>query len=106
MRKNNFPFFPNNFLWGGAQAASQADGAFKEDGKGLNSSDIQPYLQGLTNDELQSIESKGMTLKDVKKYSQDNKNYFPKRFGIDFYHTYKEDLQLLADAGFQLLELL
>ena len=50
MRKNNFPYFPENFLWGGAQAASQADGAFREDGKVLNSSDVQPYLQELSNE--------------------------------------------------------
>ena len=100
MRKNNFPYFPKNFLWGGAQAASQADGAFQADGKGLNSSDVQPYLQGLSNKELQAAESQGMTLNEVKKNSQDTENYYPKRFGIDFYHTYKEDLQLLANAGF------
>ncbi|TVV05174.1 family 1 glycosylhydrolase, partial [Lactobacillus paragasseri] len=34
MRKNKYPYFSKNFLWGGAQAASQADGAYQEDGKG------------------------------------------------------------------------
>lgn len=33
MKKSRYPYFPDNFLWGGAQAASQADGAYKEDGK-------------------------------------------------------------------------
>ena len=28
MRDNKYPYFPENFLWGGAQAASQADGAY------------------------------------------------------------------------------
>lgn len=41
-----------------------------------------------------------MTLEEVKKNSQDITNYYPKRFGIDFYHIYKKDLKLLADAGF------
>lgn len=28
--------FPNDFLWGGAIAANQAEGAYLEDGKGLD----------------------------------------------------------------------
>ena len=28
--------FPDNFLWGGAIAANQAEGAYLEDGKGLD----------------------------------------------------------------------
>ena len=27
--------FPNDFLWGGAIAANQVEGAYNEDGKGL-----------------------------------------------------------------------
>lgn len=101
MRKNKYPYFSKNFLWRGAQAASQADGAYQEDGKGLNSSDVQPYLKGLSNAEIQKIETEGMTVEQVKKNSEDTTDYYPKRFGIDFYHTYKEDLKLLADAGFK-----
>ncbi|MCF1686254.1 family 1 glycosylhydrolase, partial [Tetragenococcus halophilus] len=66
MEKNEFAFFPNNFLWGGAIAASQADGAYQADGKGLNVSDVQPYLKGLTNEEIQKIESQGMTVEQVE----------------------------------------
>lgn len=101
MRKNKYPYFPENFLWGGAQAASQADGAYRADGKGLNSSDVQPYLKGKSNAEIQRLESQGMTLEEVRKNSKATTNYYPKRFGIDFYHTYKHDLKLLADAGFK-----
>lgn len=101
MRNNRFPYFPGGFLWGGAQAASQADGAYQEDGKGLNSSDIQPYLKGLSNAEIQRIETEGMTLAEVKKCITDKDSYFPKRYGIDFYHTYKEDIDLLAEMGFK-----
>ena len=32
--------FPDNFLWGGATAANQYEGAYLEDGKGLNTSDV------------------------------------------------------------------
>lgn len=101
MKDNQYPYFPDNFLWGGAQAASQADGAFQEDNKGLNSSDVQPYLKEISNQEIQELESKGMTLKEVKKNVQDQNNYYPKRYGIDFYHTYQSDLKLLADCGFK-----
>ena len=35
--------FPKNFLWGGAVAACQIEGAWNEDGKGMSTSDIHPY---------------------------------------------------------------
>lgn len=101
MKANKYPYFPKGFLWGGAQAASQADGAYQEDGKGLNSSDVQPYLKGLSNAKIQELESQGMTLAQVKQGIADKTGYYPKRFGIDFYHTYRDDLKLLADAGFK-----
>lgn len=31
----------------------------------------------------------------------DTENYYPKRHGIDFYHTYKEDLALMQEMGFK-----
>ncbi|VTR59886.1 Aryl-phospho-beta-D-glucosidase BglH [Serratia fonticola] len=34
--------FPQHFLWGGAVAANQVEGAYLEDGKGLSTSDLQP----------------------------------------------------------------
>ena len=37
--------FPDNFLWGGAVAANQCEGAYNEDGKGLSIQDVLP--QGL-----------------------------------------------------------
>lgn len=103
MKTNKYPYFPEGFLWGGAQAASQADGAYQEDGKGLNSSDVQPYLKGLSNAKIQELESQGMTLEQVSEGIADKTGYYPKRFGIDFYHTYRDDLKLLADAGFKTL---
>ncbi len=35
--------FPADFLWGGATAANQVEGAYLEDGKGLSTSDVQPH---------------------------------------------------------------
>ena len=34
--------FPDDFLWGGAVAANQVEGAYLEEGKGLSTSDVQP----------------------------------------------------------------
>ena len=31
---------PKDFLWGGAVAANQCEGAYREDGKGLNIADV------------------------------------------------------------------
>lgn len=42
--------FPENFLWGGATAANQCEGAYNEDGKGLSIQDIMPHgIQGRTH---------------------------------------------------------
>lgn len=32
--------FPDNFLWGGAIAANQVEGAWNVDGKGVSSADL------------------------------------------------------------------
>lgn len=34
--------FPDNFLWGGAIAANQAEGAWDVDGRGLDRYDLTP----------------------------------------------------------------
>ena len=34
--------FPKEFLWGGAVAANQCEGAWNEDGKGLSIQDVMP----------------------------------------------------------------
>lgn len=34
--------FPDNFLWGGAVAANQVEGAYNEGGKGLSVQDVLP----------------------------------------------------------------
>lgn len=99
MKKNQFPYFPENFLWAGAQAASQADGAYHQDGKMPNSSDVQPYHKGLDNMKIQRLEQEGMTLEQVRKAITDTEHFYPKRYGIDFYNTYEEDLEMLAETG-------
>lgn len=74
--------FPENFLWGGAVAANQCEGAYLEDGKGLSVQDVLPHgLRGARTEEPTS----------------DNL----KLVGIDFYHRYKEDIRLFAEMGFK-----
>ena len=76
--------FPNNFLWGGAIAANQCEGAVLEDGKGYSTADALP--DGVFGDV--SIPPK--------------ENYL-KRIGIDFYHKYKDDIELLSEMNFKIL---
>ena len=35
--------FPEGFLWGGATAANQCEGAYAPDGRGLSSVDVVPF---------------------------------------------------------------
>ena len=75
--------FPENFLWGGAVAANQCEGAYLEDGKGLSVQDVMPY--GVRGDR-------------TEKPTEDNM----KLIGIDFYHRYQEDIRLFAEMGLPL----
>ena len=76
--------FPKNFLWGGAIAANQAEGAYNEDGKGLSVADILP----VGADRFKNVE---LEIKEEK--------YYPSHEAIDFYHTYKEDIKELSEIG-------
>lgn len=87
--------FPKNFLWGGAVAANQTEGAWLTDGKLPNCTDV---MEGIGLDAKQpgiaydpSTDSFSMNLNPNKKYRSHE--------GIDFYNRYKEDLSLLAGMG-------
>lgn len=76
--------FNEGFLWGGAIAANQCEGAYNEDGKGLSIQDIMPNgIVGPISD--------GPVEENLK------------LVGIDFYHRYKEDIRLFAEMGFKTL---
>ena len=78
--------FPEGFLWGGATAANQIEGAYAEDDKGLSVQDVlpggvvKPASAGPTPDNL-------------------------KLEAIDFYHRYQEDIALFAEMGFKVFRL-
>lgn len=97
--------FPKNFLWGGATAANQIEGAYNTDGKGLSTSDFAAYKDPYVNEQVNNF-TFDVTSKELEVYLQDDSKYlFPKRWGIDFYHHYKEDIALLAEMGFKVFRL-
>lgn len=77
--------FPQHFLWGGAVAANQVEGAWQTDGKGISTSDLQPH--GIFGQRVERQEG-DFGIKDV---------------AIDFYHRYPEDIKLFAEMGFTVL---
>ncbi|WNN42930.1 MULTISPECIES: glycoside hydrolase family 1 protein [Winslowiella] len=94
--------FPENFLWGGAIAANQAEGAWNLDGKGPSVADAITYKANL---DLTNYEGH-MALSDqnvADALNGHNDAFYPKRRGIDFYHRYKEDLALFAEMGCKVL---
>lgn len=78
--------FPKNFLWGGATAANQMEGAYLEDGKGLSIQDIMP---------------RGVAAPRTEEPTEDNL----KLIGIDFYHRYAGDIKLFAEMGFKVFRM-
>ena len=78
--------FPEGFLWGGATAANQFEGAYNEDGKGLSIQDVYPH---------------GMMGPITEEPTPDNM----KLIAVDFYHRYKEDIALLAEMGFKVFRI-
>ena len=77
---------PNGFLWGGATAANQCEGAYNEGGKGLSVQDVTPH---------------GIMTPRTEKPTEDNM----KLIAIDFYHRYKEDIKLFAEMGFKVFRI-
>ncbi len=74
--------FPDGFLWGGATAANQVEGAFNEGGKGLSIQDVMP--QG-----IMTRPTEGPTADNLKQVA------------VDFYNRYEEDIALFAEMGFK-----
>ena len=93
MRKNPTTC-PKDFFWGGALAANQCEGAYLEDGRKMCVQDIYPYDP---QEDIKKKSNKEISTENIKRAIEDKINYYPKRYGIDFYHTYKEHLSLLAE---------
>ncbi|ODJ48214.1 6-phospho-beta-glucosidase [Brochothrix thermosphacta] len=77
----------DDFLWGGAVAAHQVEGAWNVGGKGPSIADV---LTGGAHGVDRII-----TTEIEYKYR------YPNHEAVDFYHTYKEDIALFAEMGFK-----
>lgn len=95
--------FPENFLWGGATAANQLEGAFDQGGKGLSSADMVAYVPKAERSNDHAIEISSERIEQI--LSGEFTARFPKREGVDFYHRYKEDIALFAEMGFKVFRL-
>ncbi|RAK11694.1 6-phospho-beta-glucosidase [Halanaerobium saccharolyticum] len=78
---------PDDFMWGGAVAANQCEGAWDEDGKGISISDV---CTGGSHEQSKRI---------TREIEEDT--FYPSHEAIDFYHRYKEDIALMAEMGFE-----
>lgn len=94
--------FPDNFLWGGATAANQIEGAYSEDGKGLSVADVQAYHKLANLNELNNVKKNTDIDDSMIKEAINSKdiNKYPKRHGINYYRYYKSDIKLFAEMGF------
>ena len=87
--------FPENFLWGGATAANQCEGAYQEGGRGLANVDVIPHGS-----------ERPAVMRGVRRMTELEKGfYYPALEGMDFYHHYKEDIRMFAQMGFRTLRL-
>ena len=86
-KKENSMSFPKDFLWGGATAANQVEGGYDEGGKGLSIADL---LSNGTHSKPRIISKE-----------TEEGLYYPNRIASDFYHHYKEDIELMAEMGFK-----
>jgi 6-phospho-beta-glucosidase len=77
----------DDFLWGGATAANQCEGAWNEDGKG-------PSVSDMCTNGSHTV---------VKRVTQEIEpdTLYPSHEAIDHYHRYAEDIALFAEMGFK-----
>jgi 6-phospho-beta-glucosidase len=80
-----------NFLWGGATAANQCEGGWKEGNRGMGTVDVIPWGEN----RLPVMQGE----KDYRQLPEDS--YYPSREAIDMYNHYKEDIALFAEMGFK-----
>jgi len=102
----------SDFLWGGATASQQIEGAYLEDGRGIGTSDVLSSSMDMnhrTRSVTYTLED-GTECKEMMYFFRNlpenaypsviKGEYYPSHKAIDFYHNYKEDIKLLAEMGF------
>ena len=100
--------FPKNFLWGGATAANQIEGAWNLDGRGPALTDVTTGGTVSEPRKITYIDKDGKPgfitrlekLPEGAHYAVLDDCLYPNHDGIDFYHHYKEDIALFAEMGF------
>ena len=83
------------FLWGGATAANQCEGGYREGGRGIANIDLLPAGR----DRFAVASGR------LKKLEPDDSGFYPAHQAIDFYHHYKEDIALFAEMGFRVFRM-
>ncbi|MGL4624229.1 MAG: 6-phospho-beta-glucosidase [Culicoidibacterales bacterium] len=79
--------FSEKFLWGGAVAAHQLEGAWNLGGKGVSLADVMTAgAHGVPRKITDGVVAG---------------EYYPNHTGIDFYHHYQGDIALFAEMGFK-----
>lgn len=78
---------PKDFLWGGAVAAHQLEGAWQEGGKGVSIADVMTAGSVSVRRRMTDGVLPGES--------------YPNHDGIDFYHRFREDIALCAEMGFK-----
>ncbi|KRN24483.1 6-phospho-beta-glucosidase [Lacticaseibacillus camelliae] len=76
---------PEDFLWGGAIAAHQAEGGWQEGGKGVSIADT-----------MRAGENGVARIEDDQVLDG---QVYPNHWGVEFYSHYKEDIKLFAEMG-------
>lgn len=107
--------FPSDFLWGGATAAHQCEGAYRAAGKGLSIRDV--YTAGSKEKKRQITyidregkrgqmpTTRGLVLPEGAHRAVLDGVYYPSHNAIDFYHRYKEDIAMFAEMGFKMFRM-
>jgi 6-phospho-beta-glucosidase len=101
--------FRKDFLWGGATAANQIEGAWKEDGRGPALTDVTTgadadhprIITYIDKDGKPGTLTRLQRLPEGAHYACLDGYFYPNHDAIDFYHTYKEDIALFAEMGFK-----
>jgi len=89
----------DNFLWGGALSGCQAEGAYNLDGKTMTIPEVMRFDDKTDRKVTKQMHITKEMIQAAK--ADEDTIFYPKRRGIDFYHTFKEDLALMAEMGFQ-----
>ncbi|OUP09731.1 family 1 glycosylhydrolase [Collinsella sp. An2] len=110
--------FPKGFLWGGATAANQYEGAWDEGGKGPSTADVMTNgshhvprritwrdpTTGATGS-TPVFEACEQGFPEGVEPTVIEGEYYPSHLATDFYHHYREDIALMGEMGFKCFRL-